>query len=126
MYNENRPHLPFNLHRPPASDHPLDVPTPPLMDGSIALSYGKARYKKHESSTRGASVTLLVVELEDALARLEMLPGTFSQVQFAVAHLQRVFLEITAYGFIYHTSMIGKVRDFLLRTSSGRLSSLPS
>ena len=76
----------------------------------VAIDTLKARHKRYEHSTRGASVTPLVVELEDALARLELLPGTFSQVQFVVAHLQRVFLELTAwldYAFIYYPMMIG-------------------
>ena len=76
----------------------------------VAIDTLKARHKRYKHSMRGASVTPLVVELEDALARLELLPGTFSQVQFAVAHLQRVFLELTAwldYAFIYYPMMIG-------------------
>ena len=75
-----------------------------------AIDALKACHKKHERSRRGALVTPLVVELEDALAHLELIPGAFSQVQFVVAHLQCVFLELTAwlnYAFIYYPMMIG-------------------
>jgi hypothetical protein len=134
MYNEKRPHLPFILRRPSTAGHSLDIIWwTPSLDSYVvsaqdvltgvgllnslwidqlrsAIDALKARHKIYERSTRGASVTPLVVELEDALARLELLPGTFSQVQFAVAHLQRVFLELTAwldYSFIYYPMMIG-------------------
>ena len=75
-----------------------------------AINALKARHKKHECSRQGALVTPLVVELEDALACLELIPGAFSQVQFAVAHLQCVFLELMAwldYAFIYYPMIIG-------------------
>jgi len=133
MDNEKRPHLPFIPCRPSAS-HPLKIiwKTPSLSNHVVsepdvlkgvglldcywigmlhsAVDTLKTRHKEHEHSMWGRSVTPLVVDLEDTLACIELLPGTFSQVQFTVVHLQRLFLELTAwldYAFVYYPMMIG-------------------
>jgi len=133
MYNKKQPHLPFIPRRPSAS-HPLEImwKTPSLNNHVVsepdvlkgvglldcywigtlrsAVDTLKACHKEHEHSMQGRSVTPLVVDLEDALTHLELLPGTFSQVQFVLAHLQRFFLKLMAwldYTFVYYPMMIG-------------------
>jgi len=132
-YSENYPHHPFIPRCPPPYDptrimwhtpsSATFIPSAPGVLGRVgrldplvtntlpaAVDTLKNRHKQYDNRTSGKSCLPLVIELNNILTRLDVLPGTIRQVHFAVVHLQRLFLELTAfldYAYVYLPIMRG-------------------